>query len=91
MINLHVLPLSKQITNLCGNVWSRTLIGGRAERNEYLLLHEFHNNKYICPDKINLHDSNKAKGGRKKATYSGGLVLEPNKGLYEKFIRTFLL
>ena len=51
MFQLMVLPLTKQLTSIAGNLWSRTLMGGRAERNEYLLLHEFHNQKYICPDK----------------------------------------
>jgi DNA polymerase alpha subunit A len=51
MFKLEVLPLTKQLTNLAGNLWSRTLTGARAERNEYLLLHEFHKAKYIVPDK----------------------------------------
>lgn len=51
MFNLQALPLTKQLTNLAGNLWSRTMSGGRAERNEYLLLHEFHQRKFICPDK----------------------------------------
>ena len=28
------------------------MAGSRADRNEYLLLHEFHNKKYIKPDKV---------------------------------------
>lgn len=51
MISMSVLPLTKQLTNIAGNLWSRTLAGARAERNEFLLLHEFHQAKYICPDK----------------------------------------
>ena len=37
-----MIPLTKQLTNLSGNLWSRTIRGARAERIEYLLLHEFH-------------------------------------------------
>lgn len=115
MFKIQVLPLSKQITNLAGNLWSRTLIGGRAERNEMLLLHEFHKLGYIVPDKAQAFGGPKkgnagtaqAKGendddddeaqneadarrpgttGRRKPAYAGGLVLEPKKGLYDKYV-----
>ena len=35
MFNLQMIPLSKQLTELSGNLWRRTLQGGRAERIEY--------------------------------------------------------
>jgi DNA polymerase alpha subunit A len=51
MMKLQVIPLTKQLTNISGNLWSRTLKGARAERIEFLLLHQFHETKYILPEK----------------------------------------
>ena len=39
---LDVLPLTRQLTELGGNLWSRSLTGARAERIEYLLMHKFY-------------------------------------------------
>ncbi|KAI8977403.1 DNA polymerase family B-domain-containing protein [Mycotypha africana] len=111
MFKLQILPLTHQLTNLAGNMWSRTMTGARAERNEYLLLHEFHKAKYICPEKTyggsktavvqaaemeddeeaaalasNSNNKRKTGGGRRKPAYSGGLVLEPKKGFYDKYV-----
>lgn len=75
--------------------------GGRAERNEYILLHEFHRLKYICPDKFwgkktanaaakaeaEENEGNGAPAGKsKKDKYKGGLVFEPKRGLWDKYI-----
>jgi DNA polymerase alpha subunit A len=102
MLKLQVVPLTKQLTNISGNLWNRTIRGARAERIEYLLLHEFHAIKYILPEKKSFEnkfkqaheddgDDDEPKVGgvarkRGKAGYAGGLVLEPKKGLYDTFI-----
>jgi len=113
MFKLMVLPLTKQLTNLAGNLWTKSLQSKRAERIEYLLLHEFHKLKYVVPDKetykqrmakkANRHDDDdddaptaahddddqrrgNGQSGRKKAAYAGGLVLEPKKGFYDKYV-----
>ena len=104
---MNALPLALQITNVAGNVLSRTLLGGRAERNEYLLLHAFNERNYIFPDKKygggkggkKANKENEEDGGadttvaaagegkgRRKPAYAGGLVLEPKKGFYDKYI-----
>ena len=75
--------------------------GGRAERNEYILLHEFHRLKYICPDKqwgkkaapVKVEQEEDGEGAGETKTskgkrdkYKGGLVFEPKRGLWDKFI-----
>jgi DNA polymerase alpha subunit A len=132
MFKLAALPLFKQLTNLAGNLLSRSLTGARAERVEYLLLHRFYGEKYVLPDKLGYSeatskaakvaphkgakstveskseradalegedqagdgdddewDGGAAGGsgkGRRKPQYLGGLVLEPKRGLYDKFV-----
>ncbi|GLU20032.1 hypothetical protein SLE2022_362500 [Rubroshorea leprosula] len=119
MFHLSVLPLTRQLTNISGNLWGKTLQGARAQRVEYLLLHAFHAKKYIVPDKIPSHmkeakitkrrvnrgvedghideldandanfenDTHNEHGKSKKGpAYAGGLVLEPKRGLYDKYI-----
>ncbi|OAX38875.1 hypothetical protein K503DRAFT_717476 [Rhizopogon vinicolor AM-OR11-026] len=100
---VQILPLTRQLTNLAGNAWNKTMNGGRAERNEYILLHEFHRLKYICPDKTYGKKTPKVEpeagdadgeggGGGGKSTkskrdkYKGGLVFEPKRGLWDKYI-----
>ncbi|XP_028935411.1 DNA polymerase alpha catalytic subunit [Ornithorhynchus anatinus] len=101
MCELNVLPLALQITNIAGNVMSRTLMGGRSERNEFLLLHAFYENNYVVPDRRTFRKPQRRPGdgeedvegdpgqpgkGRKKAAYAGGLVLDPKVGFYDKFV-----
>ncbi|CAI7595452.1 unnamed protein product [Penicillium bialowiezense] len=97
VLRLQMLPLTKVLTNIAGNSWARTLSGTRAERNEYILLHEFHRNKYICPDKYSSRlqkaeektqegDDDETVDKKKKDKFKGGLVFEPEKGLYDRFI-----
>lgn len=44
-----------------GNTLSKTLSGGRAERNEFLLLHAFHQKGYLLPDKQTVEKSDNSK------------------------------
>lgn len=92
------MPLAHQITSICGNVLSRTLAGGRSERNDALLLHAFTEQSYLPPESspsTRLQRGRSARDdfdgdlqdpepheGRRKPTYAGGLVLDPKVGQY---------
>lgn len=41
---------------LSGSLWNKTLQGARAQRIEMLLLHEFHDRKFILPEKFTGRD-----------------------------------
>ncbi|XP_041482401.1 DNA polymerase alpha catalytic subunit-like isoform X2 [Lytechinus variegatus] len=97
MCELNVLPLALQLTTICGNVMSRTLMGGRSERNEHLLLHAFNEKNFLCPDKeykkrtqaVSMEgdeDQERPTRSKNKPSYAGGLVLDPKVGFYDKFI-----
>ena len=102
MMHLQIVPLTKQLTTIAGNLWFRSLQNARAERNEWLLMHEFHSRKFLCPDKKTLSSKEAKKamfqedeeGGQKtakgrkreKAKYGGGLVLDPKAGFYDSII-----
>lgn len=82
VIQTQAIPLSKQLTNLAGNAWGKTLAGTRSGRNESILLHEFTRQGYIVPDK----DAGRTNAKRGKAKFQGGLVLDPVKGLYDRHV-----
>lgn len=111
LFHLSVLPLTRQLSNIAGNLWAKTLQHTRAQRVEYLLLHEFHARKFMLPDKLSAKERKFGRGntgggdfdgadggdpeegggvkaGKKKGgpAYAGGLVLEPKKGLYDKYV-----
>ena len=90
---LH-FTFSSPSPSLSGNTLSRTLLGGRSERNEYLLLHAFTQQGYLPPDKLdsaskNHHGNDEEEesapaGKRGKSSYVGGLVLDPKTGFYDR-------
>lgn len=100
MQKMKILQLSKELTNIAGNLWIKSLQNSRADRCEMFLMHEFIKQGYIIPDKLHKsHDKNEAqddddneddvkdaKNNKRKPQYGGGLVLEPKAGLYDNIV-----
>jgi DNA polymerase alpha subunit A len=95
MDKFGILPLTKQLTTIAGNLWNKSLQNSRADRCEMLLNHEFYRLKYLIPDKITkterFEENEEAVGekdneGKRKPQYAGGLVLEPIAGLYDTIV-----
>lgn len=80
MMHLQIIPLTKQLTTIAGNLWFRSLQNARAERNEWLLMHEFYGRKFLCPDKkqLNAREAKKSMFGNEDNT--GGAQEETKKG-----------
>lgn len=99
-VAIQILPLTKQLTEIAGNSWAGTLSGSRAQRNEFILLHEFTREGYLVPDKMKAVHHHQQKQARQeqqeqqeegeilpsKSKYQGGKVLDPIQGLYRTIV-----
>jgi DNA polymerase alpha subunit A len=77
-----LIQLCMQMANITGGLLSRTCVGGAAERNDTMLCHEFHNRQYIFPDKHCYQRGTTDVPRQQHESFTGGLVLEPKRGLY---------
>ncbi|KAF7684642.1 DNA polymerase alpha catalytic subunit [Astathelohania contejeani] len=75
---LNFLDLSKQMSEISGSLMSRAMQHQRADRIEFLLMHELYSRNCLLPP-----STNKCK---KENTYTGGLVFEPVVGFYETLV-----
>jgi DNA polymerase alpha subunit A len=86
MNHLEILQITRQLSNICGNSWKRSLEIQRAERNEYLIMHECISRGLIIPDKFRRDKNSEEEEETDKKKYQGGHVLDPLKGFYKDFI-----
>jgi DNA polymerase alpha subunit A len=83
---MNAIALTREIASLSGSLWSRVLLGGRAERIDSLLSHEFHKRKYVIPEKVTGKSKKDKENDSDDPQYEGGLVLEPKRGYYDNVV-----
>lgn len=73
MNHFELLQMTRSLSNICGNLWKRSLENKRAERNEFLIMHECKKRGLIIPDKFRKDKADDEENEAKKK-YQGGMV-----------------
>jgi len=73
---MNVLGLAKELAEISGYLLNRCLGNSRAERIEFMLMHELYRKEFLFPAVMN----------RMNVKFAGGLVLEPVRGFYEDIV-----
>lgn len=85
-LKLKLIELTEQLTKVSGCLWDTSLRNMKLNRNEMLLLHEFNALNYILPDYYPYSATKTQKEKIKTETYQGGLVYQPQRGLYTNYV-----
>ncbi|KAG0441879.1 DNA polymerase alpha catalytic subunit [Dictyocoela muelleri] len=77
---LNALELYKHVSEICGNLLSKSLKTIKSEQVDYLIMNELYLKNAFFPEKKKEYN---------ESTYSGGLVLNPMSGFYETLVLLF--
>ncbi|KAI5149706.1 DNA polymerase alpha subunit A [Enteropsectra breve] len=75
-LHTNALELATELAEISGYLLNRCLDNNRSERIEYTLLHELYRQNYLFPQDIQ----------QTIEKYEGGLVLDPQQGIYKDII-----